>query len=125
VLEEILDAWTIQAVAGFTGCMPPCLDEHLAGRPHLVAAVTAALERIRDRVPAQGSIEVSSPALAVRAGRVCQGQTWYTPGAAAAWAGNVAGAMRDLLEERLPEVPGAFWFVDGSGHHTCPEHRPP
>jgi hypothetical protein len=42
VLEEILDAWTIQAVAGFTGCMPPGLDEHLAGCPHPVAAVTAA-----------------------------------------------------------------------------------
>jgi hypothetical protein len=61
VLEEILDAWTIQAVAGFTGCMSPGLDEHLAGRPHLVAAVTAALERIRDRVIHLASQERGPP----------------------------------------------------------------
>jgi len=122
-LEEILDVWTVQAVAGFTGCMSPDLDEHLAGRPGLMAAVTAALARIRDRVPAEGSIDVDSPALAERADRVCHGQAWYTPGAAAAWVGNVADAIRDLIEGRLPEVPGAFWFVDGEGRHAYPKHR--
>jgi hypothetical protein len=28
-LEPVLDAWTVQAVAGFIGCMSPDLDEHL------------------------------------------------------------------------------------------------
>jgi hypothetical protein len=54
-LESVLDAWTVQAVAGFIGCVSPGLDEHLTARPSLAAAVTAALKRIRDRLPPEGA----------------------------------------------------------------------
>jgi hypothetical protein len=122
-LESVLDAWTLQAVAGFTGCVSPGLDEHLAVRPGLAAAITAALKRIRDGLPPEGSIEVGSAALATRADRVCEGSGWSTPGAAASWVGNVADAMHDLVTGCLPGVPGAFWFVDGDGRHTRPKRR--
>jgi hypothetical protein len=123
-LESVLDAWTVQAVAGFTGCVSPGLDEHLTARPSLAAAVTAALKRIRDRLPPGGSFVVGSAALARRADRVCEGYVWSTPGAAPSWAGNVADAMHDLVAGCLPDVPGAFWFVDGDGRHTRPKQRP-
>ena len=123
-LEPVLDAWTVQAVAGFIGCVSPALDEHLAARPGLATAVTAALKRIRDRIPPRGGVEVQSAALARRADRACEGIPWTAPGAAACWVGNVADAMHDLVAGRLPAVPGAFWFVDGDGRHARPQERP-
>jgi hypothetical protein len=123
-LESVLDAWTVQAMAGFTGCVSPGLDEHLTARHGLAAAVTAALKRIRDRLPPRGSFEVRSAVLARRADRACEGYAWSTPGAAPSWAGNVADAMHDLVAGCLPDVPGAFWFVDGDGRHTRQKQRP-
>jgi hypothetical protein len=123
-LEPVLDAWTLQAVAGFTGFVSPGLDEHLPQRPGLAAAVTAALKRIRGRLPPGGSVEVGSADLARRADRVCGGHDWSTPGALASWTSSVADAMHDLIAGCLPDVPGAFWFVDGDGRHARPTRRP-
>lgn len=123
-LDPILDTWTIQSVAGFGGCVSAGLDEHLTSQPGLAGLVTAALLRIRDRLPPGGSIEVTSPDLARRADRVCAGHSWSTPGALVTWTGNVADAMHDLVARRLPRTPGDFWFVDGDGRHTRPKQCP-
>jgi hypothetical protein len=53
--------WTIQSVVGFGGCVEAALDEHLTSQPGLAAVVTAALRRITERLPAEGTIEVTSP----------------------------------------------------------------
>ena len=123
-LEPVLDTWTLQSVAGFGGCVSPGLDECLTSRPGLAALVTAALLRVRERLPAEGIIEVTSPDLARRAGRVCAGHSWYVPAALATWAGNVADAMHDLVAGRLPPPAGGFWFVDGDGRRIRPVRRP-
>jgi hypothetical protein len=122
-LEPVLDDWTLQSVAGFGGCVSAGLDEHLTSQPGLGETVTAALRRIRDRLPLEGSIEVSSPGLAERADRVCEGSGWSAPGALATWAVNVADALADLVAGRLPETPDDFWFVDGDGRRTRPKQR--
>jgi hypothetical protein len=122
-LEPVLDAWTVQSVVGFGGCMSADLDEHLTSQPGLGEMVTAALVRIQDRLPTDGIVEVSSPDLARRARRVCGESGWHTPGALATWVGNVAEALRDLVAGRLPEAPGHFWFVDGDGRHARPLRR--
>ena len=77
----VLDLWTLQSVVGFGGCVETGLDEHLTRQPGLASMVTAALRRIRDRLPAEGTIEIRSPDLARRADRVCEGHSWYMPGA--------------------------------------------
>ncbi|MGD0244315.1 MAG: hypothetical protein ABSB59_28885 [Streptosporangiaceae bacterium] len=122
-LDPVLDLWTIQSVAGFGGCVEAGLDEHLTSVPGLAALVTAALRRITERLPAGGSVEVTSPDLARRADRVCEGQSWYVPGALATWTGHVADALHDLVAGRLPPPSAGFWFVDGDGRRIHPVHR--
>jgi hypothetical protein len=119
-LDEILDSWTIQSVAGFIGCVSVELDEHLTSHPALAAQVIAALEHIRAGLPADGLVEVTSPDLTRRADRACVGHPWHAPGALATWTGNVADALRDLVAGRLPMSDGGFWFVDGDGRHLRP-----
>jgi hypothetical protein len=123
-LEPILDIWTVQSVAGFGGCVSAGLDEHLASQPGLSEMVAAALLRIRARLPREGSIEVTSPDLARRADRACEGNSWSTPGALVTWVGNVADAVQDLVAGRLPETPEDFWFVNGDGRHARRKQRP-
>jgi hypothetical protein len=120
-LDPVLDLWTIQSVAGFGGCVEAGLDEHLTSVPGLAALVTAALRRITERLPAGGVI--TSPDLARRADRVCEGQSWYVPGALATWTGHVADALHDLVAGRLPPPSAGFWFVDGDGRRIHPVHR--
>jgi hypothetical protein len=114
-LDPVLDMWTLQSVAGFGGCVSACLDEHLTSQPGLAGLVTAALRRTRARLPAAGLIEVTSPDLARRAERVCEGHTWYVPAALATWTGHVADTLHDLVAGHLPPPSGGFWFVDGDG----------
>lgn len=122
-LDPVLDLWTIQSVAGFGGCVDAGLDEHLTSQPALAALVTAALRRITERLPAAGTVEVTSPDLAQRADRACAGNTWYVPGALATWTGHVADALHDLVAGRLPLPSEGFWFVDGDGRRILPVHR--
>jgi hypothetical protein len=86
--------------------------------------VTAALLRIRDRLPREGGVEVTSPNLAKRANRACEGNSWSAPGALVTWVDNVADAMHDLVAGHLPETPEDFWFVDGDGRHARRKQRP-
>ena len=98
-------------------------DEHLTSQPALAALVTAALGRITERLPAAGTVEVTSPGLDQRADRACAGNTWYVPGALATWTGHVADALHDLVTGRLPLPSEGFWFVDGDGRRIRPVHR--
>jgi hypothetical protein len=76
------------------------------------------------RLPAAGLIEVTSPDLARRAERVCEGHGWYVPGALATWTGHVADTLHDLVAGHLPPPSGGFWFVDGDGRRLRPVRRP-
>jgi hypothetical protein len=40
-LAEILDTWTVQAMAGFGGCVSPDVDEHLSRQPGMGPATPA------------------------------------------------------------------------------------
>ena len=49
-LEEARDDWSMQATAGFIGCVSPSLDRHLGGDLDRVATVLALSEQIRQRL---------------------------------------------------------------------------
>jgi hypothetical protein len=121
-LGEVLDAWTLQAVAGFTGCVSPDFDRHLVDPCFLPTAV-AGLRRVLAQLPAEGSAGVDDEGFARRAERICGGAVWTTPRALAGWVRQVTAALIDLLDGRLPSTGGELLFVDGEGRHFSNPHR--
>ncbi|GGQ52690.1 hypothetical protein [Streptomyces asoensis] len=49
-LDAARSDWHLQATAGFTGFVSPCLDEHLGTAPDRVATVLALSLRLRERL---------------------------------------------------------------------------
>src|SRR5579871_4073365 len=84
-LNVTLDYWTLQAVAGFNGCMQPDLDWHLCdeSRRDLVLEVARPLP---DRIPDDESLVLLSEDLFdQRASRVLGSTAWQRPQAVAGW----------------------------------------
>ena len=59
-LSEVLDHWTLQATADFTGCVSADLDKNLAD-PSLRAHAIAALRHLLAALPADGLVHASGP----------------------------------------------------------------
>ncbi len=53
-LAAAREDWEVQATAGFTGCVSPCLDEHLGTDPDRVALVLNLAERAVGRLLGRG-----------------------------------------------------------------------
>jgi hypothetical protein len=83
-LGTILDSWTLQATAGFNGCVSPNLDKTLAD-PGLMSLVIAGLHRVLAKLPADGLVNAADPWLIERAERVTDGARWRCPSASAPW----------------------------------------
>jgi hypothetical protein len=115
-LSAVLDGWTLQATAGFTGCVSPDLDANLAD-PRMRSLVVAGLRRILDGLPAEGLVQAVGIGFTARAQRVTEGGPWRYPSASATWVTEVGTAMPDLVEGELPATPAGRWFVDGLGRH--------
>lgn len=117
--SAVLDYWTLQAVAGFTGCVSPDLDRCLADR-RVRLAVIAALARIAAGLPPEGTVEAGDAGFSRRAGRVCGEGQWRVPVALVSWVREVTKALEDLVQGRVTQPPGGSWFVDGNGRRLLP-----
>jgi hypothetical protein len=118
-LSTVLDYWTLQAVAGFMGCVSPDLDHCLADQ-HVRLAVTAAFSRIAAGLPPEGIVEAGDAGFRRRADRVCGEGQWRMPGALASWVREVTKALEDLVRGRVTQPPDGSWFVDGDGRRLLP-----
>ena len=118
-LSAVLDYWTLQATAGFTGCISPDLDKNLAN-PNLKSHAIAALRHVLAALPADGLVHAADPRFLDRAGHVTAGQPWHCPAALASWVIEVSKALLDLVEGNLPDTSDDFWFIDGAGRHRLP-----
>lgn len=123
-LSAILDSWTLQATAGFMGCVSPALSDNLAS-PGMSALLTAGLRRILAGLQGDGPISADDPGFIARAERVSDGGPWRCPSARAPWVIEVGKALLDLIDGQLPATPDDFWFVDGLGRRKLPRIRPP
>jgi hypothetical protein len=118
----ILDSWTLQATAGFTGCVSANLDKTLTD-PGLISLVIAGLHRVLAKLPADGLVNAADPWLIERAERVTDGGRWRCPSASAPWVIEVGKALIDLIQGVLPATPDDFWFIDGLGRRKLPRIR--
>jgi hypothetical protein len=118
-LSAVLDWWTLQATAGFNGCVSPSLDEKLAD-PSLRPVVSAGLRRVLAGLPADGFVELADQDFSERAERVTKGGPWRCPYALATWVTEVAKALLALIEGKLPATPDDFWWVDDLGRSKLP-----
>jgi hypothetical protein len=118
-LSAVLDRWTLQATAGFTGCVSADLDENLAD-PDLTSRVIAGLRHVLVRLPADGLVNAVGPGFLERADRVTAAESWHCPSALAPWVIEVGKALLDLVEGNLPATSDGCWFIDGTGRHKLP-----
>jgi hypothetical protein len=88
---------TLQATAGFTGCISPDLDKNLAN-PNLRSHAIAALRHVLAALPADGLVHAADPRFLDRAEHVTTGQPWHCPAALASWVIEVSKALLDLVE---------------------------
>ena len=121
-LSAVLDHWTLQATAGFTGCVSADLDRNLAD-PNLGSRAIAALRHVLAALPADGLVHAADPGFLERAERVTAGESWHCPAALASWVIEVSQALIDLVEGNLPATSHDFWFIDGVGPHKLPRTR--
>ncbi|WP_407990521.1 hypothetical protein [Kitasatospora sp. CMC57] len=49
-LDDARDNWEVQATAGFTGCVSPCLDQHVGVDPDRVALVLGLPNQVRQQL---------------------------------------------------------------------------
>lgn len=117
-LSAVLDYWTLQATAGFTGCISPDLDKNLAN-PNLRSHAIAALRRVLAALPPDGLVPAADPRFLDRAEHVTA-EPWHCPAALASWVIEVSKALLDLVEGNLPDTTDDFWFIDGAGRHKLP-----
>lgn len=122
-LGEVLDRWTLQATAGFMGCVSADLDKNLAD-PSLRAQVITGLRRVLAGLPADGLVTAADPGFVERAKRVTGGGPWHCPSALASWVIEVSKALLDLVEGNPPASSDGRWFVDGAGRHKLPRTGP-
>ena len=113
-LSTVLDYWTLQAVAGFMGCISPDLDRCLADR-RIRLTVIAALGRIAAGLPPDGIAEADDAGFSRRADRVSGEGPWHVPGALVSWVREVTKALMDLVQGQITQPPDGSWFVDGDG----------
>lgn len=99
-LSAVLDHWTLQATAGFTGCVSADLDKNLAD-PNLRSRAIAALRHVLAALPADGLVHAADPGFLERAERVTAGESWHCPAALASWVIEVSQALIDLVEGNL------------------------
>lgn len=119
-LDRALDAWTLQAIAGFNGCVSPDLDHHLADA-RLAGLMPTALHNIQEGLRGRdGLVEANVGDLRERIERITDGEPWRMPSALAGWVREVVVALTDLVEGRLAETPGGAWFVSDDGRSVLP-----
>jgi hypothetical protein len=121
-LHAVLDNWTLQATAGFNGCVSANLDERLAD-PSVRSLAVAGLRRVLAGLPADGLVELADPGFMERAERVTTGGPWRCPSSLATWVVEVGKALLDLIEGELPATPDDFWWVDDLGRRKLPRGR--
>jgi hypothetical protein len=112
-LDELLDDWTVQALAGFIGCIDPGLDWHLFDA-HRVDVMLQAARRVVARQPTTEFVEVTGEPLERRAARLLTGTKWdgwEAPSVDSVWLGRVTARFVSLLEGRLVAPKEAALFV--------------
>jgi hypothetical protein len=121
-LRVVLDQWSLQATAGFNGCVSAELDANLA-EPTLPSVVAAGIRRMLDRLPADGLVNAGDAVFMQRAISVGSGGPCRSPSALAPWVTQVAKTLLELIEGDLPATASDFWFVDGAGRRKLPRIR--
>jgi hypothetical protein len=121
-LSPVLDRWSLQATAGFNGCVSADLDTNLA-EPTVSLLVAAGIRRVLDGLPTDGLVTAGDAAFMRRASRACGGEPCRSPSALASWVIQVAKTILELIEGELPATAGDRWFVDGAGLQKLPRTR--